>query len=388
MKKSLYILLLFFSELNFITFAQQSDFNISVNGQFAVWTTFGFQDPLIFQPGARFVPALLGNWKISEQNSLDFEASLNLNGSFTIPAYQSFNAKLKPYRVWMRYSGEKYEMRAGLQKINFGSAKMFRPLMWFDEMDVRDPLQLTDGVYGLLGKYFFENNANIWLWSLYGNNETKGFEFVSTKKNSPEFGGRLELPLGPGEIGFATHNRKIISYDMLANSLTLDENRIGLNGKWDVGVGLWVEGSWYFTQKNELIPKTVSSYNAGVDYTFPLGNGFGVSMEYFRYEASETEFLPKSSMNLLGLMFNYPLTIDDQLSTIVFALPSQNQFFRYISWTKTMNDLVLYAIAYWNPNTNFSIAQLNSDSRLFQGTGVQLMLSYDFSKNLTNIVHR
>jgi hypothetical protein len=50
-----------------------------------------------------------------------------------------------------------------LQKINFGSASMLRPLMWFDQMDPRDPLQLTDGVWGLLGRYYFLNNANIWL---------------------------------------------------------------------------------------------------------------------------------------------------------------------------------------------------------------------------------
>jgi len=54
-----------------------------------------------------------------------------------------------------------------LQKINFGSATLFRLLMWFDRIDPRDPLKLTDGVYGLLLRYYFHNNTNIWLWGLY-----------------------------------------------------------------------------------------------------------------------------------------------------------------------------------------------------------------------------
>ena len=69
----------------------------------------------------------------------------------------------------MRYSSDQFELRLGLQKINFGSASMLRPLMWFDQMDPRDPLHLTDGVWGLLARYYFLNNANIWLWGLYGN---------------------------------------------------------------------------------------------------------------------------------------------------------------------------------------------------------------------------
>jgi hypothetical protein len=66
----------------------------------------------------------------------------------------SSNGDIKPYRLWARYSTSQLEIRAGLQKINFGSANILRPLMWFDQMDPRDPLQLTDGVWGILGRYY------------------------------------------------------------------------------------------------------------------------------------------------------------------------------------------------------------------------------------------
>jgi len=56
--------------------------------------------------------------------------------------------------MWIRLSTKQFELRAGLQKINFGSATLLRPLMWFDKIDPRDPLQLTDGVYALLARYY------------------------------------------------------------------------------------------------------------------------------------------------------------------------------------------------------------------------------------------
>lgn len=34
---------------------------------------------------------------------------------------------------------------------------------------MREPSQLTDGVYGVLVKYYFQNNANLWAWGLIGN---------------------------------------------------------------------------------------------------------------------------------------------------------------------------------------------------------------------------
>lgn len=41
-------------------------------------------------------------------------------------------------------------------------------------------MQLTNGVYGILGRYYFANNANIWFWTLMGNEKTRGFEVILT----------------------------------------------------------------------------------------------------------------------------------------------------------------------------------------------------------------
>ena len=88
---------------------------------------------------------------------IDFEASANLYGTFAFHPFDEAHSDggLKPYRLWTRYSSDQFELRLGLQKINFGSASMLRPLMWFDQMDPRDPLHLTDGVWASAGTLLF-----------------------------------------------------------------------------------------------------------------------------------------------------------------------------------------------------------------------------------------
>ena len=100
----------------------------------------------------------------------DAEVSGNMYGSGDIIPFSNeeaswdarWDGKVKLYRGWGRVSNDRAEVRVGLQKINFGSAMMLRPLMWFDSMDPRDPLQMTDGVWGAMGRYYFNNNANVW----------------------------------------------------------------------------------------------------------------------------------------------------------------------------------------------------------------------------------
>ncbi|NDP19760.1 MAG: hypothetical protein GZ091_01575 [Paludibacter sp.] len=362
--------------------AQNDSTKIMFNGQITTWGVSQLSSPLPIQLGTRFVPTLLGDF-----SEFDFEASLNINSSinFTGLQFDTIMGQFKPYRVWARYSGENWEVRAGLQKINFGTAKMFRPLMWFDGMDVRDPLQLTDGVYGVLGKYFFENNANLWAWGLLGNKNPKGYEMYGSSQWKPELGGRFQMPLGAGEIALSSNFRKINVPNLVSNipnnDYLLDESRIGLDGKWDVGVGLWFETSVNITdKKNNLIPtvsKVQDMWNIGADYTFPIGNGVGVTVEYFRYHSGEQFLVNGNTLNLIGSMFTYPLSILDNLSAMVFYVPGPDLLFNYVSWSRTYDNWSWYAIGFWNPTTPLAISQ-RQGTNIFAGKGVQLMVNYNF----------
>ena len=179
-----------------------------LRGMAAGWMIGNYSEQFNAQGGIRYIPELSGEYKIGQSYKLDAEVSANAYGSATFWSNDStsLDSRLKPYRMWARFSGDRFEIRAGLQKINFGSASMLRPLMWFDQLDPRDPLQLTDGVYALLGKYYFQNNANIWLWGLYGNDKIRGLEFFPSNKNKIEYGGRLQYPVLTGELALSAHH--------------------------------------------------------------------------------------------------------------------------------------------------------------------------------------
>ena len=360
---------------------------LSFNGQLTTWMVGQVESPYSMQVGGRFVPTLLGDFSLNPTSTIDFEASLNFNGTvnFNDFKYENDTGKIKPYRVWVRYSGENWEVRAGLQKINFGQAKMFRPLMWFDAMDVRDPLQLTDGVYALLGKYFFSNNANIWLWGLIGNKDPKGYEQFGSAQWKPEFGGRFQTPLGSGEIALSTNFRTLNYQNPLsipvADITNFKESRVGLDGKWDVGVGLWFETSMTYTDLNGIsspfLYQMKDMWNVGMDYTLPVGNGIGVTLEYFRYHFGEQFLIKGDAMNLIGGMVSYPLSILDNLSVMVYYMPESNSTYNYVSWSRTYDNWGLYVFGFWNPAIPLSISQTQG-SYLFSGKGLQVMVNYIF----------
>ena len=102
----------------------QSNFNISKNN-----TSF---------IGTRYLPVLNFNTKSdSILSTFSIEISGNLNFSrLSIPNKEiEIQSSIDPYRIWLRYQINKWEFRAGLQKIDFGVAQLLRPIQWFNQID-------------------------------------------------------------------------------------------------------------------------------------------------------------------------------------------------------------------------------------------------------------
>ena len=250
----------------------------------------------------------------------------------------------KLYRFWLRYATERFELRAGLQKINFGSASVIRPLMWFDKMDTRDPLMLTNGVYALLARYYFPKNSNLWLWFLYGNNKPKGWEFFDyTKRNTPEFGGRFQVPIPGGEAALSFHSRKTY-LDVLSYPHSFPENKIGFDAKVDVGIGLWVETVIKHTDYGELaLNSWVSMLNLGMDYTFSV------------------------------VMANYPVSIMNNIMAMVYYNWDSKDTYRFVSFQRKYDYLTYNLIGFWNPELT-GFPGFSSSRNLFGGKGIQFMV--------------
>lgn len=357
---------------------------LSIKGQVDGFTGLGFSDPLRLQSGIRFIPVLSAGKSLKKGLKFDGEFSFNSYLDYSVAgSTDKFYSSVKPYRMWLRLSSERFEIRAGLQKINFGSATMLRPLMWFDKIDPRDPLQLTDGVYSLLTRYYFKNKVNIWAWVLLGNDKPKGWELVPSKKNIPEFGGRFEILVPKGESAISYHHRKAdlskLQISLPASSSTsYNEDRLALDGKWDIGPGVWTEISvTHSSLDTAIFPAYTKMITLGIDYTFAIGNGINIATEFFRYNTDDKLFGAGRVKSFSLLSANYPFGINNRAGGIIYYNWTDNDWYRIINFQHQTDNWTFYLFAFWNPD-KMAIYNTGNGNNMFAGKGIQLMVVYNF----------
>jgi hypothetical protein len=336
--------------------ATVSSQTLDLKGQLSTWITLSDQGSPAGILGLRYLPTLTIDKPLSAERKLDAELSLNAYAS--APAGDSHDvgasAKAKPYRLWTRFKTSRFEARVGLQKLNFGSATLLRPLMWFDSVDPRDPLQITDGVYGALLRFYLPNNATIWTWGLYGNSGLKGWETSPTQTKTPEYGGRVEIPVPRGQFAFTTHHRRAdVSGGLTGNldpaSLVTPENRYALDGKWDLGIGLWFESMVSHQSQPDLVRPDQRALDIGADYTFGVGNGLHVLGEFFQLEASHGIFGQGEGATLSAASIRYPVGLLDAVSGIVYLDSVRHDAYRFVSWQRSYDRWQFYVMGFWNP---------------------------------------
>jgi len=286
----------------------------------------------------------------------------------------------EPYRAWIRLSSPQAELRAGLQKLDFGQATLLRPLMWFDRVDPRDSLGLTDGVYGLLARYYFLSNTRLWAWGLYGNGDPKGWEVFPSVETEPEYGGRLQTPLLGGEFGLSYHHRVAAVPQGIApaapsSSTEAVENRLGLDARWDVLVGLWLET----TVSRLAVPYGEALYTSlamvGLDYTLDWGNGLYVLCEHLLARTGEHAFDSREANDVSAALVQYPVGLVDNVRCIVNYDWENGDWFRFVGWEKVYDDWSFHLNVFWNPEQRLLPGQPGSES--FAGTGAQALVVFN-----------
>lgn len=367
--------------MTILSYSVNAQDTIRFSGQLSSFTDIHSGSRLPLLAGGRYIPQLNISHRNSKKRLFDTELSLNMYGSAGIHPFDSasFSGKIKPYRMWIRYSSDQFELRLGLQKISFGSAMILRPLMWFDQPDPRDPLKLTDGVWGMLARYYFLNNTNIWIWGLYGNNKPRGWESVPNNKEIPEFGGRIQVPVPGGEAAVSFNHRVADNRGMSYFSNFFEkipEDRIGFDAKWNLKVGLWVEGSWTRKAKDLEMFTNQEIIDAGIDYTFNFGNGLYAAYEQLLFSDDQKAFAFKNNTSFSLLSVNYPVGLFDRISGIVFYNRKGNNLYKFVSWQKQFDRIMFYIMAYWNPEANL-LPAMSSGSGAFSGKGIQLMFVFN-----------
>jgi len=144
-----------------------------------------------FESTLGYIPTLSLSHDLTDNQFIDMEWAYHLDRNYSGDSLLNHNED--PHRLWVRFSGEKVELRLGLQKIVFGPSQLLRTLSWFDNIDLKDPTGQTDGVEAFRLRWFPSNTLSVWSWAIQNDHDTLSF------------GGRTELSTNYGEWGFTFH---------------------------------------------------------------------------------------------------------------------------------------------------------------------------------------
>lgn len=319
--------------------------------------------------GIRYIPQINYTVPLDEDDFLNTEIMLD---AFYYKNFSDDEFNIKPYRAIIRYSTAQSETQIGLQKITFGPARLLRPLMWFDRIDPRDPLRITEGVYAIRYKYSSLDNSQLWLWCLFGNKENKGYEYLPTEKRAPEVGGRFQTQLLGGEIGTTFHTRRVD-----ASLYYYWENRYAVDGRWDVGVGLWFESVW---QQNisKLTPFKLSRMTTiGTDYTISWGNGIYLLAEHMQTTFSNSFWNTIQSRQISAAMISYSTGILDNFSLQEYYDWDNKNLYQYFQFQRTYDSFIINLALFHYPDNGGSLF-LNGQTSILSGYGMQIMLVFNY----------
>ncbi|MCK5520627.1 MAG: hypothetical protein KAI81_05910, partial [Candidatus Marinimicrobia bacterium] len=308
-----------------------------------------------------------------------------LMGNFTASSEQAEfgDDKLEWYRTIMKLSGDNYDFKLGLQKINFGPAQFLRTLQWFDTLNPLDPTGQSDAVEAALLRFAPHSNIYLWLWGINNETiETTPISYVGDLSVEPlkfstlmnkQLGGRIVYSLGISDIALTVFHRSI-SMERIINSY--NENRYAIDLRSEFIVGFWAE-AMLSTQDEKYVlgaPEKAFTYTLGLDYTFPLGNGLYTVIEHSYSDAGNiinlgknpfnrySIFTPKSRRSML--MLNFPLSIFDNLMNVSMVDHQNEIISNTLIWSRSYDHLIL--------NLNISAIKMKAVENLQKA--VQMMV--------------
>jgi hypothetical protein len=217
-------------------------------------------------------------------------------------------------------------------------------------------------------------NASLWFWGLYGNDETKGYEMLATPDDEMEFGGRMQVPVSSGEAALTFHRRTVSAPSPHAEDFP--EYRYGLDGRWDIEIGLWFEAV-FTQQKSEFMPfEWRHMVTLGGDYTLPFGNGLHILFEHTAVDAATRPLEWEEDSHVSGLMIGYPMGLMDRLTAIGFYYWEEEEYSQFLSWQRAWDRFTLEVSAFHYPGGGDSVSPWKAGASGV-GSGGQLVLIFN-----------
>jgi len=216
-----------------------------------------------------------------------------------IGVVEEYDAEL--FRGWIRYEKGNFKIRGGHQQILFGAATLFRPLGLFDTRIISGIIPLTRGVDGVRSTYFLDNTSSVQGWAV-----------PAQIDNRVIVGLRGEGNFGPVEAGVVFQYHPKTDLPFLAD-FNLEMVQVGYHLKGESVIGYWNESRLDIQQDQVGNPLRFDTV-LGVDYTFDIGQGLHVLLEYF-FRTQERGFTnidlkQDRTIQVMGLQLDQPVGID------------------------------------------------------------------------------
>ncbi|MBT7618376.1 MAG: hypothetical protein HN590_13925 [Calditrichaeota bacterium] len=350
---------------------------LGFKGQVSGWTESTFyEDTETHQFSARYIPEWSLVRKFNNGLSIDTDVSFNLWETIRDSKIYS---DTKLYRLKLRVTTNRSDFRIGLQKINFGPAQLLRSLRWFDQIDPRDPTSQTDGVWGALFRRFWDNNANLWLWGLYKNDELKGIDPYPTIGDEPGYGGRIQYPVPRGEIAVTFHQRQTAILDRRDELYDprYTESRFALDGRWDIEVGVWFEAVALNNDHERIRHQWTKMLTTGIDYTLPIGSGLYCMVEHLTINQSGELLESGMDSHTSAVMMNMPVSFKDTPMLMGYWDWDMKKAFLYFDWRRNYETIDLHFSVYRYPDSRELVA-ISNRSGLGRGYGGGVMIVWNY----------
>jgi len=300
-KNFLKLLLTFPLLFSSVSWAFDADFE----GRFKTGSQYVFESPSHhkdFDSELELRLGLLGNLIEKAGWVLDYELSADAKQADG-PSVQS---RLRPetdvdfFRAWLRLDNGELKIRGGRQKILFGSGAIYRPLGLFDTRDVTGVVPETRGVDGVRVTRFQSSTSLVEGW------------LVPAKKDSALIVGmRGEMQLQDVEAGAVFQYHPESDLDDLPG-FDQEMVQMGYHIKGENEFGFWNESRLDV----EMKPSSPIRFDTvlGVDYTFNVGQGLHVLVEYFLTTRQKDFTLldqkGQRTFQQVGVSFDQPIGID------------------------------------------------------------------------------
>jgi len=252
--------------------------------------------------GVKLLPEFSSRGKLNKWLELQGETALSLKAGAEYTDSTEITLDLSLYRAWLRFGSPQTGIRIGKQKLSFGSARILRPLQWFDGLDPLDKSEFTDGVWAAQISQNWLNNSSLNLWA-----QAEPFDLPLSEEH--DLGGRLQVETPWGETAVSAN----------AKRSTREHNnyKLGFDHRWDDAVGAWIEACGSLQEHSIYKDEYSTAITFGVDYTLPVGSGLALTLENELLHTGNAA--PKKlhySADLVALLASYPLGILDSATLL------------------------------------------------------------------------